>query len=384
LLVTAQICLSVILLVCAGLLIRSFFKLQNEPPGFDRQGVLTMHMALPPTKYATSHQMIEFFDRLLDRVQATPAVEAAAVSSALPLEPARMSPALIEGQPVMPLAQRPMFVIQTLTPPYLRVMKIPLIRGRFVTNHDTSDSLPVVVVNQALVRKYFGNDDPVGKHVWVGRRTTAAEIVGVIGDVKNIGLSEGAQPEIDLPFTQLPWAGMNLLVRVNGEPKALSSTVRSQIQKIDADLPVTSIQTLDELLIGASSQPQLMMLLLTVFAVSTFALAIVGLYSLISNSVSQRAQEVGIRIALGADHSIIVGMLVREGALLAAIGIAAGLVASYAATGLLSKLIYGVTTKDPLTFVLTPVLFMAFALLASYVPALRATNVDPAEALRSE
>ncbi|MBV8551052.1 MAG: ABC transporter permease [Acidobacteriaceae bacterium] len=385
LLAGGQIALSLVLLVAAGLLIRSFIRLQRQPPGFEPSGVLTMNLTLPPAKYYTPAQMIEFYDRLLERVESVAGVRAAAVSSALPVNVARLTPVLIEGQAPVPLAERPILIIQTFTPSYLRIMQIPLIRGRFFSAFDKHDSARVIIVNQSFVNRYFPRQDPIGKHVWLGRMTTPAQIVGVIGDIKNVSLSAGAQPEIDIPFAQLPWGRMNLLVRAStGDPKGLTDAIRLQIAKIDRDQPATAIKTMDELLTDASSQPRVIMALLTAFAGFAFMLAIVGLYSVLSYSVAQRRQEMGVRMALGATRRDVLTLVLRQGAVLAVAGIVAGVGCALAVTRLMDNLVYGVRTIDPFTFVLVPALFLASALTATCIPALRATQVDVAEVLKEE
>jgi len=320
---------------------------------------------------------------VLDRVERVPGVRAAAVSSALPVNPVRQSPVLPEGQPVAPLAERPVVMIQTFAHDYLKAMGVPLIRGRIFDAHDTASSPAVVVVNQAFARRFFSGQDAVGRHVSVGRRAPA-EIVGIIGDVKNAALTEAAAPEVDLPFAQLPWASMNLTVRTDGDPLALGNAIRAQVAAVDRDVPVTDMQTLDDVLSASRAQPRAMMTLLAVLAGCAFFLALVGLYGVISYAVTQRTQEMGLRMALGASRGHVIGLVVRQGVTLACAGVAAGIAVSFAATRLMATLLYGVTSRDPLTFVVSPALFLFFAILACAIPALRATRVDPSEALRRE
>jgi putative ABC transport system permease protein len=383
LLASGQIALSLVLLLAAGLLIRSFVRLTMQPPGFDPQRVLTMNLTLPPSKYSTPAQMIDFYDRLLSRVRAVPGVQAAAVSSALPLDISRLTPALIEGQPPLPLPQRPIIVVQTFTPSYLAVMKIPLIRGRFFNPFDKRDTARVVVVNHAFAARYFPDRDAIGKHIWLGKMTAPAEITGVIGDIKNLSLSAGTEPEIDVPFPQLAWARMNLLVRATGgDPKALTGAIRLQIAKTDRDQPATAIQTMSELLAAAGSQAQAITLLLAAFAAFAFLLAIVGLYGVISYSVAQRTQELGVRMALGATRHDLLRLVLRQGARLAFAGVFVGVAGALAVNRMMTNLVYGVSTTDPLTFIVIPLLFLLLALVATYVPAVRAARVDVADALR--
>lgn len=382
-LVAGQVGLSIILLVGAGLLIRSFIRLQTQPPGFEPHRLLTMNLSLPPTKYK-GWQMANFFDQLLNRIGTLPGVEAAAGSSALPANPARFSPILAEGQPEVPLPERPVITVQMIMHSYLRVMGIPLIRGRDFTAHDNRTSPSVVLINQALARRFFPARDPVGKHVLLGRRSDPSEIVGVIGDVRNISLSTEPQPEVLVPFSQLPWPSLNLLIKTAGDPHGVINSVRRQVSALDPDQPVTLVQTMEELLASARSQPKLMTILLGLFASCALILAVVGLYGVISYSVSQRIPELGVRIALGATKWDVLSMVIRQGVGLALLGITMGLLLSFVLMRLLSSLVYGVTTTDPLTFIVSPLVFLIFTLLASYLPAWRATRIDPVEALRHE
>lgn len=384
-LAAGQIALSLVLLIAASLLIRSFARLAMQPVGFEPAGVLTMNLTLPPSKYAKPTQMIDFYDRLLTRVTNLPGVEAAAVASALPVNIARMTPVLIEGQPSVPLAERPIVIIQTFTPSYLKVMRIPLLRGRFFNEFDRGASARVLAVNESFARRYFPGQDAVGKHILLGKMTAPAQIAGIIGDIKNVSLSAMPEPEIDIPFTQLPWARMNLLVRAKtGDPTSLVRAVLPQISKVDREQPATAVETLSELLAGARAQPRMIMSLLTAFAAFAFLLAIVGLYSVLNYSVAQRTQEMGVRAALGATRRNLLTLVLCEGALLAAAGIIVGLGCALAVTRILTKLIYGVSATDPVTFFLIPIIFLATALLACYAPAFRASRVEVTEALRQQ
>ena len=381
-LVAGQVAVSMILLVAAGLLIRSFILLATQSPGFNAHGVLTINVALPLSRYSTPAQMIDFFDQLVHRVEVLPGVNAAAVSSALPINVARLTPILVEGQPTLPLPELPIVIVQTFTSSYLRVMQISLKEGRFFNAYDTRDRSPVIVVNQSFSRKFFPGQDPIGKHVWIGRRTIPAQIIGVIGDIKNVGLSIDPEPEFDVPFSQLPWARMNLIVRTYGNPKSLPEAVRLQIAKLDRDLPATAPQTMDELLAEASAQPRLLTILLTAFAIFAFVLAIIGLYGAVSYSVAQRTQEMGVRIAVGASQGNLLRLVLGYAASVAAVGIGVGIGCSLLLSDLMKRLIYGISANDPLTFCVVPLVFLIWALLASYLPARRAMRVDVVEALR--
>ena len=382
LLVTGQIALSLILLVGAGLLIRSFILLESQSLGFNTQNVLTMSIALPPSKYSKPDQLIDFFDQLVGRIAALPGVKAAAVSSALPLSISRLTPIQVEGQPAVPLAERPIIIAQTFTSSYLGVMRIPLLEGRFFGAYDRHDSLPVIVVNQKFARRFFPGQEAIGKHVWIGRSAVPAQIAGVIGNIKNVGLSIDSQPEFDVPFSQRPWPRMNLIVRTAGDPKRFANAVRLQISKLDRDLPATTPQTIEELLAEANTQPRMIMTLLTAFAVFAFVLAIVGLYGVISYSVTQRTQEMAVRIALGATGGNLLRLVLGYGALVSCVGIGIGITVSLLLSSLIKGLIYGIGPKDPITFCVVPLVFLICALIASYVPARLAMRVDVIEALK--
>jgi putative ABC transport system permease protein len=382
LLVIAQVALSMVLLVGSGLLIRSFVRLQTVNLGFDPAHVLTVRIALPPTKYATPLQQITFYNRVLKAVQSLPGVQVATITSALPLNPSRRSPMLPEGQPIVPFGQRPILDIQTISPDYTRVLRVPLLRGREFTDHDNADAPGVAIVNQAAVRRYWPNENPIGKHILLGQRPLPVEVVGVFSDLKNVTLGDDASPEVILPFPQLPWPLLNLSVRSAGDPHGLISAIRRQVSEVDKDQPLTDVQTLEELVGSASQQRRFTMLLLGVFSATALILAIVGIYGVIAYSVAQRTQELGIRIALGADQGDVLQLVVGHGLGLTLTGIVIGLAGAFALTRLMSSLLYQTSATDPIAFGASALLFTAVALLASYLPARRATRIDPTDALR--
>jgi putative ABC transport system permease protein len=382
LLVIAQVALSMVLLVGSGLLIRSFVRLQTVNLGFDPAHVLTARIALPPTKYATPLQQITFYNRVLKAVQSLPGVHVATITSALPLNPSRRSPMLPEGQPIVPFGQRPILNIQTISPDYTRVLRVPLLRGREFTDHDNADAPGVAIVNEAVVRRYWPNDNPIGKRVWLGQRPQPVEVVGVFSDLKNVTLGDDASPEVILPFPQLPWPLLNLSVRTAGDPHGLISAIRRQVFEVDKDQPLTDVRTMDELIGSASAQPRLTMLLLGVFSATALILAIVGIYGVIAYSVAQRTQELGIRMALGADQGDVLKLVVGHGLGLTLAGMAIGLAGAFLFTRLMSSLLYQTSATDPVAFAASALLFTAVALLASYLPARRATRIDPTDALR--
>jgi putative ABC transport system permease protein len=237
-------------------------------------------------------------------------------------------------------------------------------------------------VNETFALRFWPNQNPVGKHVVVGRGPAASEVVGIAADVRNKGLAEETQAQAYIPFAQLPWGNMNLLVRTDVAPQSVAAVVQKQISVVDADQPVTSIQTVDELMDSSRAQPRFTMLLLAVFSLAALALAVIGIYGVLAYSVAQRRHEMAIRLALGAERGDILRLVVRQGLVLASAGVAVGLIAALLMTRLMSSMLYGVGTRDFMTFVLAPLVFLVIALLASYLPARRATKLNPVEALR--
>lgn len=381
-LVIGQVALSLLLLIGAGLLLRSFGRLLRVDPGFDANNVLTMNVSLPTVKYAKPEQQIAFFDELLRRVSAVPGVRNAAMSAALPLSWKRITPVLAEGQPDVPLQQRPFVDIEAITPQWFQTMRVPLDGGREFNDGDNAQASKVVIVNETFARRFWPNQNPVGKHVTVGRWPEPAQVVGVAADVRNKGLAQESQPQLYLAFPQLPWGNMNLLVRTSVAPLSVTSAVRAQVAALDRDQPVTSVQTVDELMDSARAQPRFTMLLLGAFSATALALSIVGIYGVLAYSVEQRRHELGIRMALGAERGDILRLVVRQGLILAGIGVALGMIGALAATQTMRSMLFNIGPRDLLTFVVAPIGFLAIALLASYVPARRATKVDPMEALR--
>jgi len=382
LLVVGQVALSLLLLIGAGLLLRSFARLLRVDPGFDAHNVLTMNVSLPTVKYAKPEQQIAFFDDVLRRVSALPGVRNAAISAALPMSWKRITPMLPEGQPDVPLGQRPFLDIEAISPQWFDTMRVPLRNGRGFSAADNAQAPKVLVVNETFARRFWPNQNPVGKHVVVGRGPTASEVVGVAGNIRNKGLAEETQAQVYIPFAQLPWGNMNLLVRTDVSPQSVAAAVQKQISAVDADQPVTSIQTVDELMDSSRAEPRFTMMLLAVFSLAALALAVIGIYGVLAYSVAQRRHEMAIRLALGAERGDILRLVVRQGLTLAVTGVAVGLFVALLMTRLMASVLYDVGAHDLTTFALAPIIFLAIALLASYLPARRATKLNPVEALR--
>jgi len=382
LLVVGQVALSLLLLIGAGLLLRSFGRLLRIDPGFDAGNVLTMDISLPSAKYAKPQQQIDFFSETVRRVSELAGVRSAAVSAALPLNPIRFTPVLPEGQPDAPLAQRPFVDIEAVSPQWFQTMRVPLRGGRDFTAADNADAPKVVVINESFARRFWPNQNPLGKHVAVGRWPQPAEVIGVAADIRNKSLAQPAQEQLYLAFPQLPWGNMHLLVRTAVPPQTMTSAVRAQIAAVDPDQPVTKIQTVDDLIDSSRAEPRFTMLLIAGFSVLALGLAVIGIYGVLAYSVAQRRQELGIRLALGAKREEILLMVVRQGVTVAVAGVALGLIAALLMTRLMASMLYEIGAYDPATFVLTPLVIVVIATLASYLPARRATKVDPIQALR--
>lgn len=388
LLVVGQVALTLVLLTSAGLLVRSFRNLLSVDPGFDSSNVVTMNISLPTVKYPDAQKQNAFFDEVLRRVSALPGVRSAATSAALPLIPKRITPVLPEGQPEVPLAQRPFIIVEQSSPKLLETLRVPIKLGRAFTDADNAQAPKVLIVNEVFARSYWPNQNPIGKHITLGRMPAPSEVVGVAANTRNKGLAVDPQAQIYIPFAQLSWGNMNLLVRTATDPHTMISAVRAQIAAVDPDQPVTNVQTVDELMDGTRTQPHSMLLLLTAFSATALLLAIVGIYGTLAYSVAQRRAELGIRLALGAEKSHILRLVVSQGVILTLVGIVIGTIAGIAVAIIFphwvssSLYLYKVKAFDVPTFVITPLVFIAIGALASYLPALRATRVDPTEALR--
>ncbi|HEY4837990.1 MAG TPA: ABC transporter permease [Candidatus Acidoferrales bacterium] len=380
--VAVQVALSMVLLIGSGLLIRSFERLRTVEPGFDAKNVLTAQTFLPPSSYALSAQRIAFYQDALQRLQSIPGVESAAISTALPVLPTHGTPARFEGQPEVDLGHRPVVLIESISPDYARAMGVPIIEGREFSGLDDAKSAPVVIVNRTVVQRYWPNQDPLGKLVWVGN-LAPARVVGVLGNIKNDSLAKSPQPEILLPYPQLPSATLYLSVRSSMDVRGLVSALRTQIAAINPSQPVNDIQSMEERLELSSAQTRSMMLLIGVFSATALILAVVGIYGVIAYSVAQRTQELGIRIALGAADADILRLVVGNGLKLAGVGILIGVVASLALTRLMASFLYKTSATDLLTFAGSAFVFALVAAVASYVPARRAMRINPTDALRS-
>jgi putative ABC transport system permease protein len=381
-LVAAQVALSMVLLIGCGLLIRSFVHLRTVDPGFDAKNTLTAQTFLSPASYPDQPKRIAFYQNVLQRLQSIPGVQAAAISSALPVFPTHGTPARFEGEPEVELGRRPVVLIESISPDYPKAMGVPLIQGRAFVASDDATSAPVVMLNQAAVHRFWPNQNPIGRLVWVGKML-ASQVVGVLGDIKNDSLATASQPEVFLPYAQLASSTLYITLRTTVDPHTVVSALRAQIVAVNRGQPITDIQTMPERLETASAQTRSMMLLIGIFSATALILAVVGIYGVIAYSVAQRTQELGIRIALGASSADIFRLVIGNGLRLAAAGIAIGFAASFALTRLMVSLLFQTSASDPITFVGCAIAFAAVAVLASYLPARRAMRINPTDALRS-
>jgi putative ABC transport system permease protein len=382
-LVVAQVALAMVLLAGSGLLVHSFVQLRTMSPGFEPKGTLTIKTYLPPARYPQPPQRIAFYSAALRNMQSVPGVQAASISTALPVAANHGAPFLFEGQPVVALGQRPIALIQSISPGYAKTMGIAVVAGRAFTDHDDAQAPPVVLVNQSVVRKYWPNRNPLGKRVVIGNLAKPFEVVGVLADAKNDGLALAPSAEVFVPYPQLPSPLLYLSVRTSLKPQSLTSALRAQIAAAGPDQPLTEIQTMEERLELASASPRFTMLLIVVFSTTALILAVIGIYGVSAYAVAQRTQELGIRIALGAEKNDILRLVIRGGLALTLIGIAIGLAGSIALTRVMSAMLYETSATDPVILGASAALFLAVSLMANYLPARRATRIDPAEALRT-
>jgi putative ABC transport system permease protein len=391
LLVVSEVALSLVLLIGAGLLIKSFVYLINVKPGFDPEHVMTAGLALPPVKYGESEQQAAFFHQVLEKVGTLPGVESAAVITPLPLSGSMMQNIIsIEGRPKPAPGERLITSTRLVSPDYLRAMSIPLIRGRGFTEQDKTGAPRVFLINETLARQYFPGEDPIGKRISVSVRATqdkkdeVGEIVGIVGDVKHQSLDKEAGPECYIPYLQIPDPYMTLVVRTKAEPAGMAGALRTAIQQVDPEEPVFDIATMNQIMARSIATRRFNMLLLGIFAALALILAGVGIFGVMNYSVTQRVHEIGIRMALGAQTSDVLKMVIGQGMLFTLLGVGLGLLAAFALTRLMSGLLVGVSATDPVTFAGVSLLLIVVAFIACYIPARRATRVDPMIALRYE
>ncbi|HWF88856.1 MAG TPA: ABC transporter permease [Pyrinomonadaceae bacterium] len=391
LLVISEFALSLVLLIGAGLLIKSLVRLQDVNPGFQPSKLMTMRIALPATKYAKFNQSHAFFEQLFDRLEARAGIESVGAINLLPFGGGGGDRSFsIEDQPVPEGHARPDEQVRFITPGYFHTMQIPLLSGREFTRRDLPDTPPVAIVNNAFARKFWADGNAIGKRIsFSANNPKWYEIVGIAGNVKHRGLDVAESPELYIPAFQPLFADGNVpalyvAVRTVNDPLAAATAMRSEVAAIDRDQPVSSLLTMEQRISDSVAPRRFNMFILGLFAALALVLAAIGIYGIMAFSVVQRTHEIGVRMALGANQSDVLKLVLRNGFMLALIGIVVGLLAAFAATRVLASLLYDVSATDPLIFVIDAVLLAVAALFACYIPARRATKVDPLVALRYE
>jgi len=405
-LVIVEVATTMVLLIGAGLMIRSFYRLQNVNPGFSYENLTSFTVALPARKYPNLEQRSQFFNRLVQDLRTLPGVQAVGAASGLPLgNNGWQTSFLVDGRPQPPPGDRPLMEACTVTPDYFRAMNIPLLRGRYYNEHDDRSFIAgkdlsklnegerlvagtnVIIVDEQFAKRYWPNEEAVGKHIRFGTDATAPalEVVGVVGRVKMEGLdNDSNRVQGYFSFSQVPFQGMTVIIKGQGDPNQLIASARNQVRSLDPDQPIYNIRTMDEIR-GESIAPQrLNLTLLSIFAGIAFVLAIVGIYGVMSYAVTQRTHEIGIRMAIGAQPRDVFKMILRQGMMLTIIGMAAGLLGAFALTRLMATMLFSVRPTDPMTFGGVALLLFAIALIACYIPGRRATKVDPVNSLRYE
>ncbi len=390
LLVIAEIAMAMVLLIGAGLLLRSFARLLDVKPGFTTENLLTMQVGLPTASYQEPQKRVAFIQQLEASLKGVPDVSAVGFVTRLPLMSTLNNVTTflaIEGREV-PVSERPEIDFRRASTGYFQAMGIPLLSGRLVTEQDIANNTRSVLINEAMAKRFWPGEDPVGKRIstatTVGQQTQWQTIVGVVGNVRHLGLDIEPRPEIYYHTNTVPPFGPVVVVRTTSDPKRLISIVRAKVRELDRDVPISNVSTMEELVAQSVTQRRFGMFLLGAFAVLALVLAAIGIYGVVSYSVTQRTQEIGVRMALGASATDVLKMVLRNGMSVALIGVGVGLAGAFALTRLMARLLFEVTPTDVTTFTLVSLGLISVALLACYLPARRAMKVDPLEALRYE
>ena len=390
-LVVSEVALSLVLLVGAGLLVHSFARVQHVEPGFDARGMLTLRLSLPESRYTTFEQGDRFFDALFAALRARPDVDSVAAANALPFSGNNGSRTFhIEGQEPKRPEDQPEEQLRIVTDGYFQTMKVPLVKGREFTDRDRLGAPRVAVVNESLARKHFPDGRVIGRRFAFSRNEPQwYEIVGIVGNIKHRGLDASDRPEMYVPYRQPLFSNvtvrpMQIVVRTAGDPLAAAATVRREIARLDPDQPISDVRTMDERIGRSLESRRFNMILLAAFAALALALAAIGIYGILAYAVTERTHEIGVRLALGAQPRDVLSMIVAQGMAMTGAGAAIGVVAALAVTRLMSSLLFGISAADPMTFAAIPLLLGVVAFVACYVPARRATRVDPLVALRTE
>lgn len=393
-LILTEVAISLLLLIGAGLLAKSFLRLQSVSPGFNINNLLVMRLSLPKAQYSNP-EVTAFYEQLSNRIENLPGVQSVSATSALPLGGANVRVNFtISGRPPLSLAEQPITQYRMIGLDYFRTMNIPIHSGRDFTNRDTLHSQPVAIINDNFARRYWPGDSPIGAHIKIDDNNQGpreVEIIGVVGDVTHTGLQEDPAPETYVTISQIPEENVSLLtnnmswvVKTSTEPLTMSRAVRHEIQLFSGNVATSNTKSMEQFLSLSLEPRRFNLFLLGIAAMAALILASMGIYALLSYSVSQRTHELGIRMALGAQQRDVLRLVIGSGLKIVLVGVALGLIGAYISTRVLSNLIYGISVTDPSTFVSMPFLLIIIALLASYIPARRATKVDPIVALRSQ
>jgi putative ABC transport system permease protein len=385
LLVISETALALVLLVGAGLMVRSFLQLQNVDPGFNPQNVLTMQVALPSLKYKTPEEAVAFYDQVIQRLEALPGVEAAAKVSELPFSGDQFDNAFsIEGRSPQPEGEKLNANLRLVSNNYFRAMGIPIARGRTFTSQDAQGKPAVVIINEAMARRFWPNEDPLGQHLTIDLGEPGPrEIVGVVKNIRHYSLDVEPKAEMYVPNLSLSQNIMSLVLRSTTDPMKLAPAVRQEVLNLDSNQPIYNVKTMEGIVGDSLATQRFSMLMLGCLAAVALILAVVGIYGVIAYWVMQRSHEMGVRIALGAGSRDILKMILGQSMTLALIGVGIGLIAAFILTRVMSTLLYGVTARDPLAFVVAALVLAAVAFVAALVPARKATRVDPMCALRN-
>jgi putative ABC transport system permease protein len=385
----SEISLAMVLLVAGGLVMRSFLLVTSVNPGFDPKNVIEAEVSLPQFQYSTPQQWTAFSNELLARLHAQPGLRDTALAAPLPMD--RQGEANFEfnivGNPPLPPGKSTTADYATVSPDYFRVMRIPLLQGRFFSEQDSPSNPNAAIISETLARRYFPNQDPIGRQMRFGfppDSNVSRDIVGVVGDVRDVALSRKPGPIMYVPFAQAPLYGGEVVVRSSLSASSVAAGIRQAVHSIDKDLPVTDVESFPDALGASVTQERFRTLLLSSFSGMALILAAVGIFGVISYSASQRTHEIGIRMALGAQQRDVLRLMLGQGAKLALLGLGAGALAALVLTRLMASLLYGVSASDPLTFGAVAIVLFGVAVTACYIPARRAMRVDPMVALRHE
>jgi predicted permease len=386
LLVVAEVALSLLLLIGAGLLIRSYQRIQNSYPGFDPHNLLSLRLQLPATKYPKPENILSFFRSVGERLSRVPEVESVATTYSLPMSTVALSwePVTIDGY--VPRNAQDFIIsnVRVISPEYFRTMGVPLLRGRYFDEHDTKDAQNVAIIDETLAERFWPNEDPIGKRLQRANSGSWRTVVGVISDAKQYSHEKEPPITVYYPFEQYLARSMFLVIRTSPDPAQMTTAITKEIQALDPEMAVFDVSTMDQRLYDSVTRRRFAMLLLAVFAAIASILASIGIYGVMAYTVNERTHEIGIRLALGAQPANLLRLVIKQAMTLTSIGLAIGLAGSVAMTRVMSNLLYGVSATDTLTFLITPLLLGSVALLASYVPARRAAKVDPMVAFRCE